>query len=192
MKMGFFVSRSSLERNPLSWEQLTLLPGPAEGVGSGWPARSLRRAWLAPTPGADSRRATPTPATASGISVSGVSNLKEKAAMTRQRFAWSGRTFWPLLTVLIGVIPGPARAGGVTLTEGEVDLAFSYKAGDWGFRVVDVDSGNEYDPKQVTLFAGPDAIRTQPSDPRFAFIGAGAGNPFWLLPQIFSPGLLSP
>jgi surface-anchored protein len=65
-----------------------------------------------------------------------------------------------------------------------VDVTFDYIGGAWRLGVQDKDpGGRRYTPDEVILYASPSTQNTQPDDPRFDFIGAGRGNPYWLMPQ---------
>ncbi len=73
------------------------------------------------------------------------------------------------------------------LTEGHIDIGVGYDGVAWDLHVHDETNNNEYDPGDVLLYLGRNARATQPSDPAYNFIGAGWGNPIWVLPQVPSP-----
>jgi surface-anchored protein len=99
-----------------------------------------------------------------------------------------------LLLIVAGLwaFSGPATAfGQVILTDQLVDLGVTFENGTWDFVIRDDPHQKRYDPDEVIFFAGSNAIRTQTSDPRFAFLGTGAGNPVWIFPQILNPTLVT-
>jgi surface-anchored protein len=74
-------------------------------------------------------------------------------------------------------------------TEHADGFAVDYDGG-WILKVRDRDNDIAYDPNEVALYGAPHAKVAQPGDPNYAFIGAGAGNPVWILPQTQDPNLL--
>jgi hypothetical protein len=102
--------------------------------------------------------------------------------------------FGTVAAALLAAAPAPAAmvvlGSGTPLGSGEVDVALTF-GGALGLELVDVPGGEvAYDPADVLLFVGPAARTAQPANPAFAFIGAGAGNPVWIVPQIENPNVL--
>jgi surface-anchored protein len=82
--------------------------------------------------------------------------------------------------------------GDVTdLTVGHVDgLTIDYLNGAWTPTVWDRDHNIRYAPDEALLVAVPAARTTQPAGSQWDFLGAGAGNDVWILPQSQIPSLL--
>jgi surface-anchored protein len=87
----------------------------------------------------------------------------------------------------LAVAPAAAQT---TLDNEHTDLQWHYDGGQWSFLVSDETHDIQYPASQVLLSVGPNSLLTQPNDPRFSFLGAGAGNPVWILPQAFDPSRL--
>src|SRR5262249_15599932 len=66
--------------------------------------------------------------------------------------------------------------------------AMNYNGGTWTLDVHDKDTPTRWAPDQGILYVHPSARTTQPAG--FDFIGAGTGNPIWLLPVNQVPGIL--
>ena len=75
-------------------------------------------------------------------------------------------------------------------TEHTDGLAVDYINNSWVLKVRDRDRNIAYEPNEIIMYAAPNAETVQPGDPNFDFIGAGAGNPVWILPQLQDPNLL--
>jgi len=77
-----------------------------------------------------------------------------------------------------------ARAPIHDLTNEHTDLDVNYANGCLSLNENNksVDPIDYYSPAQTILEFLPGAERPQTSDPRFSFIGAGAGNPVWIVP----------
>jgi surface-anchored protein len=86
--------------------------------------------------------------------------------------------------------PCAARADLILLTREHVDLDIRFEGGALELGLHDEDNDRELAADEGFLFVGPAARTTQPADPRFNFLGAGAGNPVWVLPQVQNPSLL--
>lgn len=63
-----------------------------------------------------------------------------------------------------------------------VDVEVEYEDGQLAMKVHDNDTDETCNPDETILYVGPTTLTTQPEG--WDFIGAGAGNPFWRLPQI--------
>jgi hypothetical protein len=105
------------------------------------------------------------------------------------RLVRKGVTTVLLCTGWLAIMTAAAPAQ-VILNNEHTDLHYNFNNGNWSFVVSDETHGIEYPPSQVTLAVGQNSILTQPSDPRFSFLGAGAGNRVWILPQSFDPSRL--
>ena len=76
----------------------------------------------------------------------------------------------------------------VVIDSGHTDVAVGYSANAGWALTVHLDEGDiTYDPSEALLYAGPNTHTTQPNDPRFAFLGAGAGGDVWVMPQTADP-----
>ncbi|MBA4065782.1 MAG: hypothetical protein C0501_19105 [Isosphaera sp.] len=99
--------------------------------------------------------------------------------------------FGTLAAVLLAAAAAPrAGAAMIVLGPGEVDIAITFEGGQLGLVLAVDDTGDEFDPADALLFVGPAARVTQPPGAQFAFLGAGAGNPVWIVPQIEDPDIL--
>lgn len=77
------------------------------------------------------------------------------------------------------------------LDDEHVDIGIGYANDVWDLHVHDESHDVEYDPDDALLYIGAlDPPVTQPTGSEWDFIGAGAGNPFCLLPTPQFPGLL--
>ncbi len=85
-----------------------------------------------------------------------------------------------LATVRVDVYPN-------AVTSQHSDLNFDYIGGAWNLVIHDDDSFISYPTNQTALYVAPVLKSTQPGDPNYDFIGAGAGNPVWILPQLQNP-----
>src|SRR5262249_49695804 len=70
----------------------------------------------------------------------------------------------------------------VLVTE-HVDIDIGYKGGKFDLGVHDETNDVHYAPDEALLFAGANTRMTQPAGQVWEFLGAGAGNPIWVLPQ---------
>ena len=97
---------------------------------------------------------------------------------------WMGEALSAFLLICLTSISWPATAhAGVVISEGNVDLALSFDRDTrtWGL-IASGDAG-DFPLNQVQLLLNANAMQTQPADPRFAFTGAGPGQPIWIFPQ---------
>lgn len=78
----------------------------------------------------------------------------------------------------------------VVLQTGHADIGLAYEDGAWDLHVHDETNDTEYEPGGALLFVGPDAKTVQPAGSQWEFLGAGAGNDLWVLPQNQNPNLL--
>lgn len=111
----------------------------------------------------------------------------------RGRLALSGA----MLTACLGLLSMPLGAqaqlqpGYAIKTTEHVDIGVGYSAAE-GFDLhvhQDIPS-IEYAANEVLLYAASQARTVQPAGAQWSFIGAGAGNPVWILPQNQNPALL--
>lgn len=101
--------------------------------------------------------------------------------------------FGTLSAVLLAAAAAPqAQAGPIVnvLGPGEVDIAVEFEDGEFELKLEIEATGAEFDPADTLLFVGPAARTTQPAGAQFAFLGAGAGNPVWIIPEIENPAVL--
>jgi len=99
------------------------------------------------------------------------------------------RLMMPAALVLV-VVPWAAFAGPVTIGKGHLDIEVLFESGQLRLGIHDEDQDLEFAADEVRLQVGLLARTTQPANPAFAFLGAGAGNPVWILPQQENPELL--
>jgi surface-anchored protein len=92
-------------------------------------------------------------------------------------------------TTSSGVVTYFFRVQNVLTTE-HVDIGVEFEDGELGLHLHDETNDVEYEPDGATLFVAPEAELAQPSGPEWEFLGAGAGNPVWVLPQTQDPALL--
>ena len=69
-------------------------------------------------------------------------------------------------------------------TNQHTDMGATYRNGTWTLFQNNKDTNpiGHYRPDRVVLEFLPKSQTTQTSDPRYAFLGAGAGNPIWIVP----------
>ncbi len=80
------------------------------------------------------------------------------------------------------------------LTDEHVDLNIGYTrtSGVWTIKALDndVDPARQTSPATTLLYVDPAARVTRPGNPAFDFVGVGAGQPYYQLPQAQNPSLL--
>lgn len=89
-----------------------------------------------------------------------------------------------LLAVLLGA--APARAAFVFTTE-HVDIGLLFDNGQLGVEYHDETNDIEYEAADALVLFRRQGIVAAPADPAFAFLGAAAGAPVWLLPEFPDP-----
>jgi surface-anchored protein len=83
-----------------------------------------------------------------------------------------------------------ASAWDFVFTNEHIDVGIGYSGGVWDLHVHDHDNNTEWEPEDVLIRVGQAAMTTQPGGSQWSFIGAGAGNPVWILPQTQNPSLV--
>lgn len=83
--------------------------------------------------------------------------------------------------------PYPARAA---LTTEHVDIGVPYASGGWDFHWHDEDNDAEYAPDGAYGRVPDAALITRPASSAWDFIGVGAGQQFYLLPQTQNPAVM--
>lgn len=82
-------------------------------------------------------------------------------------------------------------ASAVVLDHQHVDIGVAYEDDAWDLHVHDETNDVEYEPGEALLYVGAlDPPATQPVGAEWEFIGAGAGQEYWLLPAQQTPGML--
>jgi surface-anchored protein len=76
------------------------------------------------------------------------------------------------------------------LTTEHVDIGLAYEDDAWDLHVHDETNDAEYEPDAALLYAGSDARTNRAASSSFDFIGVGAGEQYWRLPQSQNPLLL--
>jgi surface-anchored protein len=84
----------------------------------------------------------------------------------------------------------PSARAQAVLTNEHADIGIGYAGGVWNLHVHDEDNDLEFDPADVLLFVAPEARTSRPAGSAFDFIGVGAGENYWRLPQTQNPSLL--
>src|SRR5262249_2714679 len=70
------------------------------------------------------------------------------------------------------------------------DFSTNYIDGAWRVGQIDKDDNINFVPAdRLLLSVSPDGKTAQPGGDEWNFIGAGAGNPVWVIPQIRTPNL---
>ena len=78
-----------------------------------------------------------------------------------------------------------------TIWDHHVDIGINYTAlGGWDLHIHDETDLTEYAPDEAFLGVGWQAQQARPAGVQFDFIGVGAGDPVWILPQVQDPSLL--
>jgi surface-anchored protein len=83
-----------------------------------------------------------------------------------------------------------ASAWDYIFTTEHADVGVGYTGGLWDLHVHDHDNNTEWEPDEVLIQVGLAGMTTQPGGAQWSFIGAGAGNPIWILPQTQNPNLV--
>lgn len=99
----------------------------------------------------------------------------------------------PLLTATATFLStsSDAFAFSAILTTEHTDIGIGYTAlGGWDLHVHDDEGAAEYAPSEALLYAGVSARINRPAGPLFDFIGVGAGEQFWLMPQVQNPNVI--
>ena len=78
--------------------------------------------------------------------------------------------------------PGTFRIAVNVLDRGELDLEVLFEDGEWELALLRHDTGEEFEPGDVVLHAGPSSMIPVPGDSRFGFLG-DPGDPVYLLSQ---------
>lgn len=97
-------------------------------------------------------------------------------------------TPYALALVALG-LARPALAQPI-IWDHHVDIGIDYTAlGGWDLHIHDEDDLTEYAPDGAILGVGWQAQQARPAGAQFDFIGVGAGDPVWILPQVQDPAL---
>ncbi|MBL9122819.1 MAG: choice-of-anchor M domain-containing protein [Planctomycetaceae bacterium] len=95
-----------------------------------------------------------------------------------------------ILAALV-VLPSSLVYGAQTVLETQhVDIGLGYEDGEWDLHVHNETDDEEYEPGEALLYAGMGARTNRSASSAFNFIGVGAGQQYWRLPQSNVPGLL--
>ncbi|MGC4044753.1 MAG: choice-of-anchor M domain-containing protein [Armatimonas sp.] len=96
-----------------------------------------------------------------------------------------------LLTLaLTSLFLGSAYAQ-TTLSQGHADIGIDYTLAEgWNLHVHDEENDLEFAPDEAIFAVKPEAITTRPAGSAFDFIGVGAGESYYRLPQAQNPDLL--
>lgn len=96
---------------------------------------------------------------------------------------------------IVGCVSGSTSQAGLVpgytvLTTEHADVGVGYEDGEWDLHEHDDINDIEYAANEVLNYVAPGAALNQPAGSQWAFLGAGAGNTVWLLPQVQNPSLL--
>jgi len=98
-----------------------------------------------------------------------------------------------VVAVLAAFVTAPAaQAGPIVFSSGELDLGVGYAGGVWELGWHDEDSGMKYEAGDVIARFLPASIVNRPAGAAFDFLGVGAGQPVYVLPQVQNPAVLFP
>lgn len=88
-----------------------------------------------------------------------------------------------LMVALASMVAGQAFGFSTILTTEHADIGVGYEGGVWDLHLHDEDNDVELEADETLVFVGPDARVAQPVGTTWNFLGAGAGNDVWILPQ---------
>jgi hypothetical protein len=88
-----------------------------------------------------------------------------------------------LMVALASMVAGQAFGFSTILTTEHADIGVGYEGGVWDLHLHDEDNDVELEADETLVFVGPDARVAQPGSSTWNFLGAGAGNDVWILPQ---------
>jgi surface-anchored protein len=98
----------------------------------------------------------------------------------------TGRTATATATISAAV-PQPMEG---VVAEGHADIGLNYEDGAWDLHIHDEEHDVEFEPNGALYYVAPEAISNRPAGSQFDFIGVGAGQPFYRLPQSLNPEVL--
>lgn len=109
-------------------------------------------------------------------------------------FAHPCRLSLPMLLAVVGVwlTPQASQADPIVFSSGELDLEVGYENGSWELGWHDHASDTGYAPADVIARFLPASLVNRPASPAFDFLGVGAGQPVYVLPQVQNPAILYP
>ncbi len=93
-------------------------------------------------------------------------------------------------TAIVTITTAAAQDFDAVLKMGHADVGVAYEDDAWDLHVHDEETDTEYEPDEVLLYVGPQAEEARVEDARFDFIGVGAGETYWRLPDVDNPQLL--
>jgi surface-anchored protein len=97
---------------------------------------------------------------------------------------------------LSALLAAPVQAADPVLTTGHTDVGIFYGAeepgepSEWDLHVHSEETDTEYAAEEVILGVKDEALTNRPVDPAFNFIGVGAGQSYYRLPQTENSDLL--
>ena len=97
------------------------------------------------------------------------------------------------ISLLIAVLTLQGAQAGTLLKRIHVDHAFRYGGGEWEIVIHGNDGDPDLDPEKVVMvvtdqpFPSEGGRATRPSSGQWDFLGVGANEDVWLIPQAFTP-----
>jgi hypothetical protein len=88
-----------------------------------------------------------------------------------------------MMLVALGAVSAQSFGFSTILTTEHVDIGVGYEGGDWDLHLHDEDNQVELEADDTLVYVGSEAKTTQPGSSTWSFLGAGAGNDVWILPQ---------
>lgn len=96
-----------------------------------------------------------------------------------------------IVAALLALPTGAARAEFVAVLDHQhVDIGLAYEDAAWDLHVHNETDGIEYSPDEALLYGGTNTRTNRSASSAFDFIGVGAGQQFWRLPQSQAPGVI--
>lgn len=92
------------------------------------------------------------------------------------------------LGVAASWVSGARAEYAAVLDHEHVDIGLAFEEGAWDLHVHDETNDAEYAPEEALLYGGENTLTARPASSAFDFIGVGANENYWRLPQSQSPG----
>lgn len=94
------------------------------------------------------------------------------------------------LSVATCLLLAQTAAAEKILRSGHVDIEVGYEDGQWHLGLHDEETDTEFEADEAVLFVKNKSIVKRPAGGGFDFIGVGANQPLWLIPEVLNPELL--
>ena len=112
---------------------------------------------------------------------------------TRNNFVRQEISMFRWISLLIAVLTLQGAQAGTLLKRIHVDHAFRYGGGEWEIVIHGNDGDPDPDPEKVVMvvidqpFPSEGGRATRPSSGQWNFLGVGANEDVWIIPQAFTP-----